>query len=74
MEDTFNNHYINLVEKSSKMKPVNVAILNGLSDNDKITNIIIEPYENDHSVKEIFGKNTVPYSFKFHSVTQCQHS
>ena len=56
------------------MKPVNAAILNVLSDNDKITNIIIEPYENDHSVKEIFGKNTVPYSFKFHSVTQCEHS
>ena len=74
MEDTFNNHYISLVEKSSEMKPVNVAILNVLSDNDKITNIIkiqIQPYENDHSVKEIFGKTTVPYSFKFHSVTQC---
>lgn len=53
------------------MKPVNAAILNVLSDNDKITNIIIELYENDHSVKEIFGKNTVPYNFKFHSVTQC---
>ena len=71
MEDTFNNHYTSLVEKSSEMKPVNVAILNVLSDNDKITNIIIEPYENAQSVKEIFGKTTVPYSFKFHSVTQC---
>lgn len=53
------------------MKLVIVAILNVLSDNDKITNIIIEPYENDHSVKKIFGKTTVPYSLKFDSVTQC---
>lgn len=56
MEDIFNNHYINLFEKASEMKPVNVAILNVLSDNDKITNIIIEPYENDHSVKRYLEK------------------
>lgn len=57
----FNNHYINIVKKSSGIKPVNIAAIT----------VIKEAYKNHPSaakIKEIFGKNTAKNSFKFHLV------
>lgn len=34
LADTCNNHYINIIEKCSKVKPVNINKLSKISDND----------------------------------------
>ena len=63
---TFNKHYINLVEKSSGIKPVNVTMMH-----DTAINVIIEAYKNHPSVtkvKEIIKKNTTKRSFKFNAL------
>ena len=55
----FNNHHINIVGMSSGIKPVNVAIMHNVSDNDAAVNII-EAYKNNPSVtkiKKMFWKN-----------------
>ena len=44
--ETFNNHYINFIKKSSGNKLVNVATLNNVSDQDAAINIIIKAYKN----------------------------
>ena len=71
--EIFNKHYINIVEKSSGIKPVNVAMMHNICDNDTAINVIIEAYKNHPSVtkiKEIIEKNTTKRSFKFDSVTK----
>ena len=58
---TLDKHYINIVEKSSGIKPLNVAMMHNISDNDTAMNVIIEAYKNHPSVtkiKEIIGKST----------------
>ena len=67
LAETFNKHYINIVEKSSGIKPVNVAMMHNICDNDTAINVIIEAYKNHPSVtkiKEIIGKITTKRSFK----------
>ena len=69
--EIFNEHYINIVEKSSGIKPVNVTMMHNIFDNDTAINVIIEAYQNHPSVtkiKEIIVKNTIKRSFKFDSV------
>ena len=71
--ETFNNHYINIVERSSGIKPVDVAMMHNMCDNDTAINVIIEAYKDHPSVtkiKEIIEKNTAKRSFKFDSVTK----
>ena len=71
--EIFNKHYINIVEKSSGIKPVNVAMMHNICDNDTAINVIIEAYKNHPSVteiKEIIEKNTTKRSFKFDSVNK----
>ena len=71
--EIFNKHYINIVEKSSGIKPVNVAMIHNISDNDTAINIIIEAYKHHPSVtkiKEIIEKNTTKRFFKFDSVAK----
>ena len=46
LAEPFNKLYINVVEKSSGMKPVNVAIIHNKCDNDTTINVIIEAYKN----------------------------
>ena len=73
LAETFNKHYINIVEKSSGIKPVNVAIMHNICDNDTAINVITDAYENHPSVtkiKEIIGKSTTIRFFKFVSVTK----
>ena len=57
--ETFNKHYVNIIEKSSGIKPVNVAMRHNNCDNDAAINVTIEAYKNHPSVtkiKEIIGK------------------
>ena len=71
--EIFNKHYINIVEKSSGIKPVNVAMMHNICDNDTAINVIIEAYKNHPSVtkiKEIIERNTTKRFFKFDSVTK----
>ena len=71
--EIFNKHYINIVEKSSGIKPVNVAMMHNICDNDTAINVITEVYKNHPNVakiKEIIGKTTTKSSFKFDSVTR----
>ena len=71
--ETFKQHYINIVEKSSGIKPVNVAMTHNICDNDTTTNVINEAYKNHPivtKIKEIIEKNTNKRSFKFDFVTK----
>ena len=71
--EAFNKRYINTVEKSSGIKPVNVAVMHNICDNDTAINVITEVYKNHPNVakiKEIIGKTTTKSSFKFDSVTR----
>ena len=71
--EIFSKHYINIAEKSSGIKPVNVAMMHNIYHNDTAINVIIEAYRNHPSVtkiKEIIQKNTTKRSFKFDSVTK----
>ena len=73
LAETFNKHYINIVEKSSGIKLVNVAMIHNICDNDTTINVIIEGYKNYPSVtkiEEIIEKNTTKSSFKFDCVTK----
>ena len=73
LAETFYKHYINIAEKSSGIKPVNVAMMHNINHNDTAINVIIEAYRNHPSVtkiKEIIKKNTTKRSFKFDSVTK----
>ena len=73
LAENFYKHYINIVEKSSGIKPVNIAMMHNICDNDKAINVIIEAYKNHPSVtkiKEKIEKNNTKRSFKFDSVTK----
>ena len=45
LAERFINYYRKVAEKSSGIKPVNVAMLTEVSDNDTAINIIIEIYK-----------------------------
>ena len=68
LAETFYKHYINIAEKFSGIKPVNVAIMHNINHNDTDTiNVINEAYKNHPSIKkikEITEKNTTKRSFK----------
>ena len=74
--ETFDKHYISVVEKPSGIKLVNIAMMHNICDNDtsiNVLNVITEAYKNHSSVtktKEIIEKNTTERSFKFESVTK----
>ena len=61
LAETFKKLYINIVKKYSGIKPVNVAKMHNICDNDTAINVIIEGYKNHPGVtkiKEIIEKNT----------------
>ena len=76
LAETFYKYYINIAEKSSGIKPVNVAMMHNIYHNDTAIiakTAIIEASRNHPSVtriKEIIQKNTTKRSFKFDSVTK----
>ena len=73
LAETFNKHFINIVEKSSGIKPVNATMMHYTCDNGTAINVIIEAYQYHPSVtkiKEIIEKSTIKHSFKFDSITE----
>ena len=53
LTEIFNDHYINLVEKSSGKKPTCLANDTGISDDRQIVRLIIEKYKNHPSILAI---------------------
>ena len=66
----FNEHYINIVEKTSGIKPSNLGELHNSKDHDETIDLIIKSYENHPSVdkiKNILNKetgNSIGFAFK----------
>ncbi len=50
LTEIFNDHYINIVEKSSGREPCNVA---DIVDTDEVTTLILEEYQNHPSILAI---------------------
>ena len=50
--EVFNDHYVNIVEKSSGKKPISLAKDTGISDDRQIVRLILDKYKN-HSVLAI---------------------
>ena len=46
LTEIFNDHYVNIVEKSSGKKPVYLANDTGISDDRQIVRLILEKYKN----------------------------
>ena len=44
LTEIFNDHYVNIVEKSSGKKPVNLADDTGISDDRQIVRLILDKY------------------------------
>ena len=53
LTEIFNDHYINLVEKSSGKKPTSLANDTGISDDRQIVRLISEKYKNHPSILAI---------------------
>ena len=51
--EAFNEHYINIVEKSSGIKPSKIGSSFSVEDDNIIIDKIIKHYQNHHSIKEI---------------------
>ena len=70
--ETFNDHYINIVEKSSGQKPCNfVSDANSLED-DVVIDAIVQQYSNLPSIlkiREIFDNSRTVEHFQFNNVT-----
>ena len=70
--ETFNEHYINVVEKSSGQKPCNfVSDTNSLED-DVVINEIVQHYSNQPGIlkiKENFDNSQTVEQFQFNNVT-----
>ena len=56
MREIFNDHYINLLEKSSGKKPTSLAKDTGISDDRQVVRLIIEKYKNHTSILAIIQK------------------
>ena len=69
MREIFNDHYINLVEKSSGKKPTSLAKDTGTSDDRQIVRLIIEKYKNHPSILAIIqNPEQVMESFTFQEI------
>ena len=51
--ETLNDHYINIVEKSSGQKPCNFALDRNSLENDVVINEIVQHYSNHPTILEI---------------------
>ena len=73
LAETFNEHYINIVERSSGKKPSNIALENHNLDTNTILKQILSNYSNHSSVKkvkEVFKNCKYINSFQFEMVSQ----
>ena len=53
LTEIFNDHYVNIVEKSSGKKPISLAKDTGISDDRQIVRLILDKYKNHPSVLAI---------------------
>ena len=56
LTEIFNDHYINIVEKSSGTKPCNIADTAAVNDDRQIVRLILEKYKNHPSVLSYHSK------------------
>ncbi len=69
LTEIFNDHYVNIVEKSSGKKPVNLAEYTGISDDRQIVRLILDKYKNHPSVLAIIqNPEQVLNTFSFHEI------
>ena len=70
--ETFNDHYINIVEKSSGQKPYNFVSDTNYPEDNAVINEIVQHYSNHPSILKImenFDNSQTVEQFNFHSVT-----
>ena len=69
LTEIFNDHYINIVEKSSGTKPCNIADTVAIDDDRQIVSLILEKYKNHPSVLAIIqNPDNKFHSFSFDEV------
>ena len=69
LTEIFNDHYINIVEKSSGTKPCNIADTAAVDDDRQIVRLILEKYKNHPSVLAIIqNPDNEFHSFSFDEV------
>ena len=72
LAETFNDHYINIVEKSSGQKPCNFVSDTHSLEDDVVINEIVQHYSNHPSIlkiRENFDNSQTVEQFQFNSVT-----
>ena len=73
LTEIFNDHYINIVEKSSGIKPCSIADTVATDDDRQIIRLILEEYKNHPSILAIIQNPENSFnSFSFHEVESCQ--
>ena len=73
LTEIFNDHYINIVEKSSGVKPCSTADTVATDDDRQIIRLILEKYENHPSIlASIQNPENSFKSFSFHEVKTCK--
>ena len=73
MVEIFNDHYINIVEKSSGVKPCKIADTLSPDDDRQIIGLILDKYKDHPSISAINQNSTSNFnSFSFHEVEVCQ--
>ncbi len=68
LTEIFNNHYINIVEKTSGQKPFNIADTVETDDDGQLVRLILDKYKNHPSVLAIKEGNDISDPFSFHEV------
>ena len=68
LTEIFNNHYINIVEKTSGQKPFNIADTVETDDDGQLVRLILDKYKNHPSVLAIKEGNEISDPFSFHEV------
>ena len=73
LAEIFNDHYGNIVERSSGIKPCNVADAAATDDDRQIIGLILEKYKNHPSILAIIQNPAINFhSFSFHEVEASQ--
>ena len=67
LTEILNNHYINIVEKTSGQKPCNVVETIELDDR-QLVRLILDKYKDHPSVHAIREGSDISNSFSFHEV------
>ena len=68
LTEILNNHYINIVEKTSGQKPCNIADTVETDDDRQLVRLILDKYKDHPSVHAIREGSDISNSFSFHEV------